>query len=115
MCNSFVAFFTVFSKINGFLKNVLLKKLPYCVTLLPSFKGFLSHFSVFPLWKLELCGTIKLLYPVKGGFCPVAVPDIIFKFDGAECALGYIGPLGDAHPRRGRFNTIHSFEGSNSL
>ena len=93
MCNSFVAFFTVFSKINGFLKNVLLKKLPYCVTLLPSFKGFLSCFSVFPLWKLELCGTIKLLYPVKGRFCPFAVPDIIFKFDGAECALGYIGPL----------------------
>ena len=50
-------------------------------------------FSVFPLWKLELCGTIKLLYLVKGGFCPFAVPDIIFKFDGAECALGYIGPL----------------------
>ena len=46
-----------------------------------------------------MCGTIKLLYPVKGGFCPFAVPDIIFKFDGAECALGYIGFPGCATGR----------------
>lgn len=39
-CYDFGTFFTFFSKINGFLKNVLLKKVPYCVILHPSFRRF---------------------------------------------------------------------------
>ena len=45
MCNSFVAFFTVFSKINGFLKNVLLKKLSDCGILHLSFRKFPEAFG----------------------------------------------------------------------
>ena len=46
-CNQTVAFFTLFSKINGKLKNVLLKKWRICVTLHPSCNGIFGDSGVF--------------------------------------------------------------------
>ena len=47
-CNQTVAFFTLFSKIKGKLKNVLLKKWRICVTLHPSCNGIFGDSGVFP-------------------------------------------------------------------
>ena len=47
VCNQAVAFFTLFSKIKGKLKNVLLKKLRICVTLHPSCNGIFGDSGVF--------------------------------------------------------------------
>jgi hypothetical protein len=46
-CNQTVAFFTLFSKIKGKLKNVLLKKWRICVTLHPSCNGIFGDSGVF--------------------------------------------------------------------
>ena len=46
-CNQSVAFFTLFSKIKGKLKNVLLKKWRICVTLHPSCNGIFGDSGVF--------------------------------------------------------------------
>ena len=46
-CNQNVAFFTLFSKIKGKLKNVLLKKWRICVTLHPSCNGIFGDSGVF--------------------------------------------------------------------
>ena len=47
VCNQTVAFFTLFSKIKGKLKKVLLKKWRICVTLHPSCNGFFGDSGVF--------------------------------------------------------------------
>ena len=47
VCNQTVAFFTLFSKIKGKLKNVLLKKWRICVTLHPSCNGIFGDSGVF--------------------------------------------------------------------
>ena len=47
LCNDFVVFFTLFSKIKGLLKNVLLKNIPSCVTLHPSIKDVFRHSARF--------------------------------------------------------------------
>ena len=47
-CNQTVAFFTLFSKIKGKLKKVLLKKWRICVTLHPSCNGIFGDSGVFP-------------------------------------------------------------------
>ena len=53
-CNQTVAFFTLFSKIKGKLKNVLLKKWRICVTLHPSCNGIFGDSGVFPQCFLAL-------------------------------------------------------------
>ena len=55
-CNQTVAFFTLFSKIKGKLKNVLLKKWRICVTLHPSCNGIFGDSGVFPQCFLALRG-----------------------------------------------------------
>ena len=61
-CNQTVAFFTLFSKIKGKLKNVLLKKWRICVTLHPSCNGIFGDSGVFPQCFLALRGGGRVIY-----------------------------------------------------